>query len=36
LSAGNHTFKVQIRTNNAATTLRLDDWALIVYRTKLS
>ena len=36
LSAGSHTFKVQIRTNIAATTLRIDDWALIVYRTKLS
>ena len=36
LSAGNHTVKVQIRTTVAATTLRIDDWALIVYRTKLS
>jgi hypothetical protein len=36
LSAGNHTVKVQIRTNVAATTFRVDDWALIVYRTKLS
>ena len=36
LSAGNHTVKVQIRTTNAATTLRLDDWALVIFRTKLS
>ena len=36
LSAGNHTVKVQIRSTNAATTFRVDDWALIVYRTKLS
>jgi hypothetical protein len=36
LSAGSHTVKVQIRTTNAATTLRLDDWALVIYRTKLS
>jgi hypothetical protein len=36
LSAGSHTVKVQYRTTNAAATLRLDDWALIVYRTKLS
>jgi hypothetical protein len=36
LSAGNHTVKVQIRTTNAATTLRVDDWALVVFRTKLS
>jgi hypothetical protein len=35
LSAGNHTVKAQIRTNNAATSFRVDDWALIVYRTKL-
>ena len=33
---GNHTVKVQIRTTDAATTLRVDDWALVVYRTKLS
>ncbi len=36
LSAGNHTVKVQIRTTNAANTLRVDDWALVVFRTKLS
>jgi hypothetical protein len=36
LAAGNHTVKVQIRTTNAATTLRIDDWALVLYRTKLS
>jgi hypothetical protein len=36
LSAGNHTVKVQIRTTDAATTLRIDDWALVIFRTKLS
>ena len=36
LSAGNHTVKVQIRTHNAAKTLRIDDWALVIFRTKLS
>jgi hypothetical protein len=36
LSAGNHTVKVQIRSSNAATTFRVDDWALVIYRTKLS
>ena len=36
LSAGNHTVKVQIRSSNAATTFAVDDWALIIYRTKLS
>lgn len=36
LSAGNHIVKVQIRTTNAANTLRIDDWALVIYRTKLS
>ncbi|MET0938217.1 MAG: collagen-like protein [Gaiellaceae bacterium] len=36
LSAGSHTVKVQIRSSNVATTFTVDDWALIVYRTKLS
>jgi hypothetical protein len=36
LSAGNHTVKVQIRSSNAATTFAVDDWALVIYRTKLS
>jgi len=36
LSSGNHTIKVQIRTNNAGNTLRIDDWALVIFRTKLS
>lgn len=36
LSAGSHTVKVQIRTTDVATTLRIDDWALVIFRTKLS
>ncbi len=36
LSAGSHTVKVQSRTSSAATTLWLDDWALVIQRTKLS
>ncbi|HEU0303853.1 MAG TPA: hypothetical protein VFR32_04665 [Gaiellaceae bacterium] len=36
LGAGNHTVKVQIRTSNAATALRIDDWALVLFRTKVS
>jgi hypothetical protein len=36
LSAGTHTVKVERRTTQVATTLRLDDWALVIFRTKLS
>jgi hypothetical protein len=36
LAAGNHQIKVQIRTTNAATTFRIDDWSLFIFRTKLS
>ena len=36
LSAGTHVVKVERRTTQAATTLRLDDWALVIFRTKLS
>jgi len=35
LSAGSHTVRVQIRTTDAATTLRIDDWGLLIFRTKL-
>ena len=34
LAAGNHTVQVQMRTTGV--TLRLDDWALVIWRTKLS
>jgi hypothetical protein len=36
LSAGTHVVKVERRTTQAATSLRLDDWALVIFRTKLS
>lgn len=36
LSAGAHAVKVQYRTNAVATTLRLDDWSLVIFRTKVS
>jgi hypothetical protein len=36
LAAGNHQIKVQIRTTNAATTFRVDDWSLVIFRTKVS
>jgi hypothetical protein len=36
LAAGNHQVKVQIRTTSAATTFRVDDWALVIFRTKIS
>ena len=36
LTAGAHIVKVQGRTTNAATTMRLDDWAFVVQRTKVS
>jgi hypothetical protein len=36
LAAGNHTIVVQMRTTQAATTLRLDDWAVVVQRTRVS
>lgn len=36
LSAGTHVVKVERRTTQAATTLRLDDWALVIFRTKVS
>ncbi len=35
LAAGNHAIQVQIRATTGAT-LRLDDWALVIWRTKLS
>jgi hypothetical protein len=34
LSAGNHTVKVQSRTTSAGASLSLDDWALVIQRTK--
>ena len=36
LPAGNHTVKVQFRSTTAATTLRLDDWSLVIFRTRVS
>jgi hypothetical protein len=36
LSAGTHAVKVERRTTQAATTLRLDDWVLVIFRAKLS
>lgn len=36
LTAGTHAVKVERRTTQAATTLRLDDWSLVVFRTKVS
>ena len=35
LAAGNHPVQVQFRATTGAT-LRLDDWALVIHRTKLS
>jgi hypothetical protein len=35
LAAGNHPVQVQFRATTGAT-LRLDDWALVIQRTKLS
>ena len=34
LAAGNHTVQVQMRTTGV--TLRIDDWALVIWRTKVS
>ena len=36
LAAGNHTIVVQNRTTSGLTTLRLDDWAVVIQRTRLS
>jgi hypothetical protein len=36
LAAGAHTVQVQVATTSAATTLRTDDWALVIWRTKVS
>jgi hypothetical protein len=36
LSAGNHTVKVQIRVSTGAASFRVDDWTLVIFRTKLS
>jgi hypothetical protein len=36
LSAGTHTVKVQYETTNSSTTLRLDEWALVAQRVKVS
>jgi len=36
LNAGTYTVTVQGRTTNALTTLRLDDWALVIQRVRLS
>jgi hypothetical protein len=36
LAAGNHTVQVEIRTNAALSELTIDDWALVVFRTKVS
>jgi hypothetical protein len=36
LNAGTHTVRVERRTSQVATTLRLDDWALVISRTKVS
>lgn len=35
LQAGSHTVKVQWRTTSSATTFRLDDWALVIWRTRV-
>lgn len=36
LTAGTHAVRVERRTTQAATTLRLDDWSLVIFRTKVS
>ena len=36
LTAGSHTVKVEYEVTNAPTTFRLDDWALVVQRIKVS
>jgi hypothetical protein len=36
LAAGSHTVQVQWRTTSALVTFRLDDWALVIWRTKVS
>jgi len=36
LAAGSHTLKVQIRTSSGATTFAVDNWALVVQRTKVT
>jgi hypothetical protein len=36
LTAGSHSVKVQGRTTSASTTLRLDDWAMVVQRVRVS
>lgn len=36
LAAGSHTLNVRSRTTSASATLRLDDWAFVVQRTKIS
>lgn len=36
LNAGNHTVRVERRTTQVATNLRLDDWSVVIFRTKVS
>jgi hypothetical protein len=36
LGAGSHTVKVEYQTTSSATTFRLDDWALVAQRVKVS
>ena len=36
LTAGSHTVKVEYQAGNSSTTFRLDDWALVVQRVKVS
>ena len=36
LTAGSHTIKVEYETSSASATFRLDDWALVVQRVKVS
>jgi hypothetical protein len=36
VSAGNHTLVVQLRTSQAATMLRVDDWSFVILRARVS
>jgi len=36
LSAGSHTVRVQYSSENSSTAFRVDDWALVVQRIKVS
>ncbi len=36
ISAGNHTLVVQLRSSQAATTFRVDDWSFVILRAKVS